>query len=182
MSSLALRRTTGIVLAAGAAALALAGSASAADGPKGRAAQLQAVVDCRQQADPAQRLACYDAATASLDAAEKSGDVVVVDRQQVREARRAAFGFNFAMPSFMTRDAAPEELDRITATVESARMDATGKWVIKLADGAVWRQIDTKSIFKDPQRGSTVEIRTAAMGSYFMKVDGQRQIRVRRDN
>ncbi|MFA7263210.1 MAG: hypothetical protein WC068_09325 [Caulobacter sp.] len=182
MSSLALRRKVGIALAAGAAALTLASGGQAADAPKGRAAQLQAVVDCRQQADPTARLACYDAATASLDAAEKAGDVVVVDRAQVREARRAAFGFNFAMPAFMTRDAEPDELDRITATVDSARQDASGKWVIKLSDGAVWRQIDTKRIFKDPRHGSTVEIRSASMGSFFMKIDGQMQMRVRRDN
>ena len=183
MSSLVLRRNTRIALAAGAAALAFAGVGMAADAPLGRATQLQAVVDCRKLADPAERLACYDAATASLDAAEKAGDVVVVDRAQVQEARRATFGFNFQMPSFMTpRDEKPEEVDRITATVASARQDAHGKWVIKLRDGAVWRQIDDKQIFEDPHPGSTVEIRTATMGSFFMKVDGQKQMRVHRDN
>ena len=184
MSSLALRRNTGIALAAGVAALALAGSgfAAAPAAPKVRAAQLQAIVDCRQQAEPAARLACYDAATAALDAAEKAGDVVVVDRAQVQEARKAAFGFNFQMPTFMTGGEKPERMDRITATVESARRDATGKWIIILTDGAVWRQTETKTMFRDPHKGSTVEIRTAAMGSFFMKVDGQSQIRVHRDN
>ena len=182
MSSLILRRNTHIALAAGVAALTFASVGLAADGPTGRAAQLQAVVDCRKLGDPAERLSCYDAAAATLDAAEKAGEVVVVDRAQVREARRAAFGFNFQMPAFMTRDAQPDELDRISATVDSARMDASGKWVIKLTGGAVWRQIDTKRMLRDPHNGSTVEIRTAALGSYFMKVDGQMQIRVRRDN
>jgi hypothetical protein len=182
MSSLALRRKSGIALAAGAAVLMIAGGGQAADAPKARAAQLQAVVDCRKETDPTQRLACYDAATASLDAAEKAGEVVVVDRAQVREARRAAFGFDFRMPAFMTAGEQPEEIDRITATVDSARQGADGKWIIKLTDGALWRQIDTKRMFKDPRHGSTVEIRTATMGSFFMKVDGQPQIRVHRDN
>lgn len=183
MSSLVLRRNIRTALAAGAAALTFAGVGLAADAPKGRAAQLQAVVDCRKLADPAERLACYDAATATLDAAEKAGDVVVVDRAQVREARRAAFGFNFQMPSFMTpRGDEAEEVDRITATVASARQDAHGKWVIKLEDGAVWRQIDDKKLFVDPHPGSTAEIRTATMGSFFMKIDGQKQMRVHRDN
>lgn len=183
MSSLVLRRNIRVALAAGAVALTFAGVGLAADAPLGRATQLQAVVDCRKLADPAERLDCYDAATASLDAAEKAGEVVVVDRAQVQEARRAAFGFNFQMPSFMTpRDEKPEEMDRITATVASARQDAHGKWVIKLTDGAVWRQIDDKKIFKDPRAGSTVEIRTATMGSFFMKVDGQKQMRVHREN
>lgn len=182
MSSLALRHRSGIVLAAGAALLVMGSPALAAEGIPGRAAPLQAVVDCRKLPDPTERLACYDAATATLDAAEKAGDVVVVDRAQVREARRAAFGFDFKMPAFMTAGEKPEEMDRLTATVDSARMGADGKWVIKLTDGAVWRQIDTKRMFKDPKHGSTVEIRTATMGSFFMKVDGQMQIRVHRDN
>lgn len=182
MSSLALRHRSGIVLAAGAALLVLGSPALAAEGIPGRAAQLQAVVDCRKVTDPNERLACYDAATATLDAAEKAGEVVVVDRAQVREARKAAFGFDFRMPAFMTAGEKPEEIDRITATVASVRRTADGKWVIVLTDGAVWRQIDTKRLSDDPRQGSTVEIRTATMGSYFMKVDGQRQIRVHRDN
>lgn len=183
MSSLVLRRNVRIALAAGGAALTFAGVGLAADGSKGRASQLQAVVDCRKLAEPSARLACYDAATESLDAAEKAGDVVVVDRAQVREARRAAFGFNFQMPSFMTpKGDEPEPMDRITATVASARRDANGKWIIKLTDGAVWRQIDDKKLFKEPRAGSTADIRTATMGSFFMKVDGQMQMRVHRDN
>lgn len=182
MTTQAPRRRTGLALAAGVAALATAGTAPAADAPKGRAAQLQAVVDCRAVPDPAERLACYDAAAASLDEAEKKGDVVVVDKGQVREARRAAFGFDFRMPSFMTAGEEPDALDRITATVASARRDPRGRWVIRLEDGAVWRQVDDKSLYKDPRPGSTVEIRTASLGSYFMKIDGQTQIRVHRDN
>lgn len=163
-------------------ALAVAGAGLAAGAPKGRAAQLQAVVDCRKLPDPTERLTCYDAAAAKLDAAEQAGEVVVVDREQVREARRAAFGFNFQMPAFMTRDEKPEEIDRISATVKEARQDATGKWIIVLSDGAIWRQTDSKKLFRDPHAGSTVDIRTAALGSFFMKVDGQSQIRVHRSN
>ncbi len=182
MSSIALRHSFGIALAAGAAILVLGSPAFSADTPKGRAAQLQGVIDCRKLADPSQRLACYDAATATLDAAEQAGDVVVVDRAQMREARKAAFGFDFRMPSFMTAGEKPEEIDRITATVGSVRQSAEGKWIIILTDGAVWRQTDTKRLFRDPQPGHSVEIRTAALGIYFMKVEGQSQIRVRRDN
>lgn len=165
-----------LTLAAGLAAQA------APDKPKGRAAVLQSVVDCRKLTDDAARLACYDAAIGKLDEAEKSGDVVVVDKAQVREARKAAFGFNFQMPSFMTAGEKPEELERISAVVASARQDANGKWIIKLEDGAVWRQIDTAILNKDPKKGSKVEIRTAALGSFFMKVDNNMQMRVHRDN
>ncbi|MDQ0463458.1 hypothetical protein QO010_001229 [Caulobacter ginsengisoli] len=161
----------------------LAMAAQAAPKPPGRAPVLQSVVDCRKLTDDAARLACYDAATAKLDDAEKAGDVVVVDKAQVREARKAAFGFNFQMPAFMTAGEKPEELERITAVVASARQEGmSGKWVIKLEDGAVWRQIDTVVLTRDPKKGSKAEIRTAALGSYFMKIDNNPQMRVHRDN
>lgn len=168
--------------AAGVLALA-SGPSQAADAPaKARAAQLQAVVDCRKLADPTERLACYDQAAAGLDAAEQAGDVVIVDRSQVREARRAAFGYTVHLPDFMTRDATPEELERIEATVDSARQDATGRWILKLTDGAVWRQVESERVPRAPRPGSKVVIRTAAMGSFKMNIDGQTAIRVHREN
>jgi len=181
MSSIALRRKTAFVLAAGAAVVFTAGAGLAASPVKGRAAPLQAVVDCRKVADPTERLTCYDAAAASLDAAERAGEVVVVERAQVREARRAAFGFNFQMPAFMTGGEKAEPLDRVTATVASASQDATGKWVFRMSDGAVWRQVDNERVSREPKPGSTVEIRSAAMGSFMMTI-GYSHIRVHRDN
>ena len=181
MSSLALRRKTAFVLAAGAAFLLTAGAGLAGSPIKGRAAQLQAVVDCRKLTDATQRLACYDSAAASLDAAEQAGDLVVVDRAQVREARKAAFGFNFQMPAFMTGGEKAEPLDRITATIASASQDGLGKWTIRMTDGAVWRQVDSDRVSRDPKPGATVEIRSAAMGSFMMTL-GYSSIRVHRDN
>lgn len=156
-----------------------AGPALAQDAAKRRPEALEAVVACRTIADTDARLACFDRAAAGLDEAESRGEVVVVDRGQIREARKAAFGFTFKMPSFMTAGEKPEDMERLTATVASA-YDSGGKWVITLEDGAVWKQIDTMSMRKSPKPGSKVEIRTAMLGSFFMKVDGQIQIRVTR--
>lgn len=160
--------------------LMLAGPAAAQDSGKRRPDALTAVVACRSIADSAERLACFDRATAELDQAEAKGDVVVVDRSQIREARQASFGFTFKMPSFMTRGEQAEDLERITSTIKSA-YESNGVWVIVLEDGAVWRQIDNVRMRKSPKPGSKAEIRTAMLGSFFMKVDGQIAIRVRRD-
>lgn len=176
-------------LLASAAGLALvcAGTALAADTPKSRAPALQALVECRKVADPAQRLTCYDNAASGLEAAEAAGDVVVVDRAQVQEAQRAAFGFNFRMPAFLTGgdagDAAKRGsvLETLETTVTEARQ-VNGKWYIVLADGAVWRQTDNEPINSPPKAGSKVTIKRAAMGSYFLSVGGQRSIRAKRDN
>ena len=41
-------------------------------------------------------------------------------------------------------------------------------------------QNDSETLFREPKKGSKVEIRKASMGGYFMNVDGQRAIRARR--
>ncbi len=179
-------------IALGAAALLAMGvAATAAESPKARAAALQALVDCRSVADPARRLACYDAAAGKLEAAEASGDVVVVDRAQVQEAQRAAFGFNFRMPSFMTgggnkddaggEKKAPDIVDTLETTVASARK-LNGRWIIRLPDGAVWVQTDDTALVREPKVGSKVLIKRGAVGSYFLSVDGQRSMRAKREN
>jgi len=157
-----------------------AGAAAAQDKPPERAAALKAVTDCRQITEPTSRLACFDQTTAALDAAESRGEVVVVDKAQMKDARRAAFGFTFKMPEFMTRGVETEEVGRLEATVAEAYQSG-GKWVITLDDGAVWRQIDATRLRKDPKAGSKAEIKTAMMGSFMMKIDGQLAMRVHRD-
>jgi len=171
--------------------LATAAGAMAADSPKARASALQALVDCRTIGDPTQRLGCYDAAAGRLEAAEAAGDVVVVDRAQVQEAQRAAFGFNFRMPSFLTggdaaKDAqgearASEAIDSLESTVASARK-LNGRWIIRLPDGAVWVQTDDTAVVREPKPGSKVSIKRGAMGGYFLSLDGQRSMRAKRDN
>jgi len=183
MSSFAHSWKTGLAVAAGAGSILAVGQpAFAADVAKPRAAQLQAVVDCRKLTDPAERLACYDGATAKLEAAEKAGDVVVVDREQVREAQRSAFGFNFRMPTFISGDSTKgEKLQSLESTVAEART-VNGKWVIVLADGAIWNQTDNEPIGRSPKAGSKVTIRQGSVGSFFLSVDGQRSVRAKRQN
>lgn len=163
-----------------AAALAMAaGAAQAADTP--RAAILQEVVNCRAIADTAARLACYDAAAARLDEAEAKGDLVVLDRAQTQQARREAFGFSIPSFDLFNRGERPEKLDRASFKVVRAWDNNAGQWSFELDSGAVWRQTDQERLSRRPKAGSTVEIRSAALGSYLMNVDGQTAIRVKRD-
>lgn len=145
-----------------------------------RATVLQAVVDCRTLTADADRLACYDRSVAKLDAAETSNDVMVVDRAQVREGRRQLFGLslpNFAM--FRGGDT-KDEVTEIATVATAVRTDAEGRWLITLEDGAVWRQISDARYGRPPHAGSKIAIRNAALGSFFLKIDGQTAIRARR--
>lgn len=150
--------------------------------PAGQAAPLRGLEACRSIETDAARLACYDRVAAKLTAAERSGEVVVVDREQVRAARRQAFGFNLpSLDLFGRRGDAVEAVDRAALVVARAYQDGDGKWVLRTEEGQVWRQTDTERLGRSPRAGSKAEVRRATMGSYLMNLDGQRAIRVRRE-
>jgi hypothetical protein len=171
------------LLLAAAVALAVASSASAAPAIalQGRADVLKALSACRTISEASARLDCYDRATAALEQAEASGDVVVVDRAQARAARRQAFGFNLSALSVFDRALAKDEVNSLTATAAEAYRNADGKWVIVLDSGARWRQIDDEVLSEPPHQGSAIKIRHASLGSFVMNIDGQPYIRVHRD-
>jgi hypothetical protein len=148
---------------------------------QGRADVLKALDACRAINDAAARLDCYDKATAALQQAEASGDVVVVDRAQARAARRQAFGFNLSALSVFDRALAKDEANSLITTAESAYQDAEGKWIIVLDNGARWRQVDDEVLNRAPHAGSAIKIRHATLGSFVMNIDGQPYIRVHRD-
>ena len=77
---------------------------------------------CRAIDDSARRLACFDRAAASLLAARDSGDVRVVDREEVQETRRSLFGFT--LPKLIASATASRSTDRRTDRSEAlARKD-----------------------------------------------------------
>lgn len=149
--------------------------------PEGRAQELQKLLDCRKIADNAQRLACFDAASAAFDQAEAKGDIVVVNREQARKVRRQAFGFTLPSMSLFERGEKAEEINHVQGTVAAVRQNGSGKWVIRLEDGAVWAQIDTNEINPDPHVGETVEIRRASLGSYMLVLPHHRSFRAHRE-
>jgi hypothetical protein len=167
-------------LALVAVATLVAGPAARAAPEAPQAAAFQAVLDCRGIAEAAKRLACYDAAAGRMDSAQKSGDIVVIDRAQASAAHRQAFGLNLPSLDILTRGMNHEELDRMDGEVRSASQDSSGRWTLVLTDGAIWRQISDETLNHEPRPGSKVTIRRASLGSYMMKVEGQPGIRVHR--
>jgi len=147
--------------------------------PQERPEALTRLVACRSVADGTARLACYDAAAGALDSAERQGEVVVLDRASVTETRRQLFGFNLALPSLFRGETAAE-IESVESTLQGASRNGEGRWVFRLADGAVWRQIDSEAVRFDNEPGQPVRVRKAALGSFLLTVDGSRAVRVRR--
>ncbi len=152
--------------------------------PAVRAPELQAVVACRRLTDRDARLNCFDAAAAKLDEAESTGQVVVVNREQAREVRRDVFGLQLPSLDIFGRKgvaATGEDVDQLSSTVKTASQNPDGRWVIELDTGAVWRQVDDSTAPTSLRPGAKVEIRRAALGSFFIRINGQPGFRAHRD-
>ncbi len=146
-----------------------------------QAAVVKDVTACRKLTDGTQRLACYDAAVAKMDEAQAKGDLVTVDREQRSTIRRQAFGLTLPSLTIFDKGEKAEDIAVQAFKVEGASMGADGRWIIRLEGGQVWRQIDDNSLFKTPHAGSEAVVRKGALGSFNMKIDGQQQIKVHRD-
>lgn len=173
-----------ISIAAGSACILCAATTNAAERKEPRPALLQKLVDCRSEADPTQRLACYDAQVAAVDDAESKKELVVVDKAQMKQARKSLFGFTLPKIALFgggDDEAEEEELKLLETTVSSASRMNDGNWRIKLADGVYWRQIEAKDIFA-PKSGDKIKIRKAAMGSYLASINGRTAFRIKREN
>lgn len=140
------------------------------------------LVACKDIAEPAARLTCYDEKVAALQTAQSTNQVVIADREQVREARRGLFGLT--LPRIKLFDGDGDEGDQIEAIdgiIRSARTIRSGKWLIQLEDGAVWQQTDTvRSTMRDPKAGDSITIERAALGSFMAKVNDGRGFKVKR--
>lgn len=164
--------------------------------PQGRPGLLQRLVECRAIPESAARLACFDERVAAFDTAEQNRDVVVVDREQVREARKSLFGLSLpslkifgggddkggdAKADRQARRAADEDIKELDSTIARASY-AGDHWVFVLADGARWIQTDGAMLIKEPKAGDPIHIKKGAMGGFLANVNKQIAIRVQRVN
>src|SRR4051794_9328351 len=167
-----------MMVAGGAGVLAKRPDAS----PKQRPEAFEALVRCRSVADEKQRLACYDGAAAALEQAADRHDLVVIDRKQVRETKRTLFGLELPRLSIFGggNDDAADEVKEVEGVVQNAFQDGNGRWVVTLADGATWAQIDNQVVALRPKPGQKVRIHRGAIGSYIMNLNGQPGVKARR--
>lgn len=168
-----------LVFAALLSGIVLAPAMAKEDDALGRAPLFQRLVDCRAIKETTDRLACYDREVASLDAAERSKDVVIVDKEQVREAKRTIFGLALPRIKLFGGGDKSDEVSQIESRITSAREGVEG-WTIWLADGSIWRQADSNPIYRTPKPGLDVIVKRATLGSYIMRVGGSPGVKVKR--
>ena len=164
-------------------ALAALAPAPALGKPKAQDARsnalIQALSACRGVADEKARLDCYDQASARLAEAVDKRELVVMDRQEIRETRRSLFGFSVPnIPLFRGESGGDD--GKLETTIAGASRLEGGRWQIRLEDGAVWQTNETRLNLSDPRPGQKIVIQRGTLGNYFLRIDGQRGVRGRR--
>ena len=137
------------------------------------------VVACSSIADSAQRLACYDKEVPAMATAQRAGDLVAMDKAQVRKTRRSLFGL--ALPDLgIFGDDSDDSVKSIETKLKAVRTGPDGKYVFDLVEGGRWAVLESRMFIVDPAPGQTIKIRRAALGSYLANVNNQIAVRVRR--
>jgi hypothetical protein len=160
-----------------AASLAFATAAGAKDKPEPKSEYVEGLAACQSLTDPTARLACYDTAVARIVAAAAQGEVRVVDREDMERTRRRLFGFSLPDLGIFgdnKDDGQSDELDMLESTITSVSRTGDDAWIIAIEDGdAVWQIRDAPMRFARPRPGDKVVFKKAALGSYFIRVNGQ---------
>lgn len=147
-------------------------------------AAFQQLMDCRTIEDSANRLACFDRQVAILQQAEQTKEIVVADKNAIQEAKRGLFGFTAPVGRLFglggSADSPEDELKRIDTEVSSVRYGRGGVLRIAFVEGGAWEQTDTRNFAISPRAGQKAYILKGALGSFFVSVNGQPGIRMRR--
>ena len=162
-------------------------SALCAGGAFAQEAPLAKVYACAGIAGAQERLACFDAAVAGLKQAEAKGSVTVVTPEQKAAAATQSFGFADGGAAAQKAQAAavgvappPEQPDVVNVKVVEAVKARDNRHRFTLDNGQVWEQVETDKVQGINVLPASAEIRKASLGSFMMKINDKRAIRVRR--
>ncbi len=142
--------------------------------------------ECAKIDDPGARLACYDnnirsAGGSPRQSAPDQGQRPAANAP-VANAGTAAGGFGAETIRTPERFQAPAgEAQEIQARVTSVTQREPGIYLLQLEDGAQWLFSEgVNRSYRVPERGSTVEISRASLGSFLLRFNNQAPVRVRR--
>ena len=155
------------------------GSYATAQTPPGETA-FDGLKFCRTVADDAERLACFDRASANLIKADDAGDISVVDREQIEKTKRGLFGFSLPkLGIFADKDGTEQRIDKLNSTITAITAVGRRDYLITIAEGSRWRVSAPPRRFR-PEVGDPIELERAALGSFWLRVDGAPGVKGRR--
>ena len=140
------------------------------------------ITACRTISGSAERLACFDREVGALEAAAAARQIAVVDREQVRRARRSLFGLRLPDLGVFGDDSDEGEdgaaVTEINSTIRSHYTGADRRMHFILEDGSVWVQTDGRA--QRPRAGQAIRIRRGPLGSYIANIAERVGFRVTR--
>lgn len=146
--------------------------------PSGNAI-VKALEACREIADAGERLACFDAASRRLSEAVDRKELVILDKSEIRQTKRSLFGFSVPRIGLFRDDDGDEQSELITK-ITSVRNLGNGKWQLRITEGAIWETTEPSGMIDNPRVGNEVRIKKGTLGSYLMRIAGQRALRAKR--
>ena len=136
---------------------------------------------CRSITDATQRLACFDRTAAALVTAQENKSIVVVDRAEVKKARRSLFGF--ALPNInlfgKPGESSESDVQEITAKIVKVGLAGQQLFTLTLDDDTIWRMGESLGRYP-PVPGDKVNIIRGSLGSFRASIAGSRYIQVNR--
>jgi hypothetical protein len=133
-------------------------------------ADIPEILACSNKADPAVRLACYDAAANKL-------------KQQMVEAEKQSVTlFGFKLPftgdddetsENRTPKLAPKQVNQVDSKVKGSTKDMAGHLIVMLENGQSWRLDEYRTINALSTAGTPIQIVRNAFGGFYMGVDGR---------
>jgi hypothetical protein len=138
---------------------------------------------CTEIKSDSERLSCFDRTASALNAAVAQREITVLDKEDVRKARRSMFGFlmpNLAAFGLGERSSSKSSAEELTleTVIRSVRSVSYGKWDIETEEQAVWRNVDL--LDSAPTAGEKLHIKKGALGSFFLKAGAARAVRAQR--
>jgi hypothetical protein len=131
------------------------------------------LVECVRERDDARRLACFDRATAQLDASSSKGASVTAEGGAPSASDFGVSGSEVARKRGAAgEENAPPEVKRLDATVAAIARQPRGELVLTLDNGQVWVQKTATSYFP-VEVGDQVTIMAGALSSYRLMTGGR---------
>lgn len=142
--------------------------------------RVAALARCRAITDAAQRLACFDKAAADMLAAVEARDLRVVSREEVAQTRRGLFGLSLPRIGLFNEENGEPELQELESRITAVRQTGPDSFLFTIAEGSEWQISNVPSRLREPEVGDAVLLRRAALGSVFVRIDGQLGVKGRR--
>ncbi len=141
---------------------------------------LENLKQCQAIQSDADRLTCYDLVVGRVVTASEEGEVRLVDREDVQKTRRRLFGFTIPDLGIFGGDdeGGMDILESTVKRVVSIRRDTI---VFEIEEGSIWQIDDAPPrVLRRLDTGTPVVFKKAALGSYFIRVDGQTGVKGKR--